>query len=95
MSHAKVTGEFGIIVRRRSLVENGVLLDAIFRAMGVQAPLDVNDDLVTFGPCFGQEALDALSKRLTAIGLTYFDDFIDFTVVVPPWCLLHATLSES
>lgn len=92
MSHIKITGEFGIVIRRHSLVEKNVSLDGVLAAVELREPFDINSDLVAFGPCFGREAQDTLTKRLISLGLVYFDDFVDFTVEVPPWCGLYASL---
>ena len=55
-----------------------------------QAPLDSNERLASFGPHFGQEALDEFLRRLSAAGLAYFDDFIEFSGVWPEWCRFKA-----
>jgi len=87
-----VTAEFGIIIRRQSLVERDVSFHSILEALEAKGPLDMNDELVTFGPSFGQETLDVLTKRLMGLGLVYFDDFFEFVGPFPPWCKFHASL---
>jgi len=88
-----VTAEFGIVVRRKSLVERGVPLFDLLAAMEVSEPLDSNEDLLSFGPHFGQEAMDALSRRLMALELIYFDDFFEFFVGHPRWCTFQAKIA--
>jgi hypothetical protein len=44
-------------------------------------PLDISDDIVSFGPSFGGEAADEFVKRLTAAGLEYLDDFFVLMVI--------------
>jgi hypothetical protein len=61
MSCVDVTGEFGIIIRRRSLVERDVSLHSILEVLEVKGPVDMNDELLSFGPSVGQEALAARS----------------------------------
>jgi hypothetical protein len=92
MSCVDVTGEFGIIIRRHSLVERDVSLHSILEVLGVKEPFDINDELLTFGPSFGQEALDVLTNRLIELGLVYFDDFFEFVGDFPTWCRFHASL---
>lgn len=87
-----VTSEFGIIIRRRALVERGVSVDDIVSLME-SAPLDINEDLISFGPSFGQEALDTLIRRLMSAGLEYFDDFFEFSGIFPPWCHFKASIN--
>jgi hypothetical protein len=95
MSCVDVTGEFGIIIRRHSLDERDVSLHSILEVLEVKEPFDINDQLVTFGPSFGQEALDVLTNRLIQLGLVYFDDFFEFVGSFPPWCRFHASLVPS
>jgi hypothetical protein len=88
----KATGEFGLIIRRRSLQERNVSLKAVLEAMEAAEPLDISDELISFGPSFGQEALDTFVKRLVAMGLVYFDDFFEFVGMFPTWCEFRAVL---
>jgi len=61
-------------------------------ALEVKEPFDMNDELLSFGPSFGQEALDVLTDRLIALGLVYVDDFFEFVGIFPTWCRFHASL---
>jgi hypothetical protein len=79
MDHIAVTSEFGIVVRRAALTERGVSWEALLKVLEVQAPFDSNNDLISFGPHFGQEPLDVLIHRLSELGLNYFDDFFEFS----------------
>jgi hypothetical protein len=88
MNQIKITGEYGIILRRQALAEKDIALHLVLAAMEVSEPLDGNSDLLTFGPCFGAEAQGAFTRRLIDLGLVYFDDFVEFTVDVPSWCAL-------
>lgn len=81
-----VTGEFGLIVRRNALVERQIDLRDVFTAMEVEAWLDGSDDLLSFGPHFGREALNTIVSRLIKLGFVYFDDFFEFYCDYPPWC---------
>jgi hypothetical protein len=44
----------------------------------------------SFGPHFGQEALDELTRRLTNVGLLYLDDFFAFQGDFPKWIAFRA-----
>lgn len=94
MSYIDVTGEFGIVIRRHALIERGVSMAAVLEAMEVEAPLDCNDALISFGPNFGQEALDLLARRLVDLGLEYFDDFFEFVGTFPAWSKFQVRLNE-
>ncbi|WFU07173.1 hypothetical protein QA648_35305 (plasmid) [Rhizobium sp. CB3171] len=86
MNFINVTHEYGLVIRRAALVERGVALDDLLSAMKVRGPLDSDAHLISFGPSFGQEALEGLVKVLSALGLRYFDDFIDIVGDYPRWC---------
>jgi hypothetical protein len=89
-SSVRLTGEYGIVVRRKALAERGVPWDSLLAAMEVQAPLDCSKLLLSFGPHFGREALDDMTTRLTRLGLVYFDDFFEFVGDYPTWCTFRA-----
>ena len=86
MKYIRATAEFGIVIRRKALADRNVHIDAVLSAMQVDKPFDFNDHLISFGPSFGQEALDVFVKRLMALGLEYFDDFFEFSGQFPNWC---------
>jgi hypothetical protein len=85
--YISLTSEFGLVVRREALNERGVLLGDLLAALEVSEPLDENSYLISFGPHFGQEAMDTMTQRLISIGLRYFDDFFEFSRVYPKWCV--------
>lgn len=86
MGFIDVTPEYGLVIRKDALRERGVSLEALLAAMKTDAPLDSDDWLISFGPSFGQEALDGLIEELTSLGLQYFDDFIEVVGNYPEWC---------
>jgi hypothetical protein len=86
-----LTSEFGIVVRRAALMERGVSWEGLLNALDVPAPLDSNNCLISFGPHFGQEAVDILLGRLSGLGLKYFDDFFEFHGDYPKWCAFRAS----
>ena len=94
MSAIDVTGEFGIVVRRQALIERRVSLEALLEALEVESPLDSNDSLMSFGPSFGQEALDVFTRRLIDLGFEYFDDFFEFVGTFPAWCRFQCLISS-
>ena len=90
-----ITAEFGLVIRKRALLERNISMDMVLGAMEVSSPLDCNDELISFGPSFGQEALDEFVRRLTELGFEYFDDFFEFSFPSPSWCQFHARLSPA
>ena len=90
-----VTSEFGLIVRRKALVERKVSLRNLFTVMQVSEAFDDSDELLSFGPHFGREAADMMVSRLTALGLVYFDDFFEFCGDYPSWCVFRGSYNPS
>jgi len=86
-----ITNEFGLIVRRKALVERQVSLHDLFAAMEVSKAFDDSDELLSFGPHFGREAADTMISRLTKLGLVYFDDFFEFSGDYPSWCVFRGS----
>src|SRR5215813_1764462 len=90
MACISVPGEFGIILRHAALAERNVTLDALLKVFMVEAPRGANDDLISFGPNFGAEALETLTQSLINLGLRYGDDFFELVAPTPEWCELKA-----
>jgi hypothetical protein len=88
MMAIKVTGECGIVIRKAALKEKGINHIDILKIMEVESPLDDDDDLISFGPSFGEEALNEFIVRLQNIQLEYVDDFFTIIYDVPEWCKL-------
>jgi len=86
-----VTSEFGLIVRRSALAERQVDLHDLFAVMEVGERLDGSDEILSFGPHFGREALNTIISRLIELGLVYFDDFFEFCGDYPAWCAFRCT----
>lgn len=78
--------EYGVVIRRQELISKLIDIDTLSMVLEFDAPLDISADLVIFGPCFGGEATDELSRRLEALGLQYVDDFFVFSGEFPLWC---------
>jgi hypothetical protein len=85
--YISLTSEFGLVVRRAALEEGGVSWADLLAALEVSEPLDENAYLISFGPHFGEEAMDTMNRRLIGIGLEYFDDFFEFSGPYPEWCI--------
>ena len=90
-----LTSEFGLIIRRGALTERHVDLGDLLTALEVNERLEGSDDLLSFGPHFGREALNTMISRLTALGLVYFDDFFEFCGDYPPWCVFRGGYTVS
>ena len=91
MNYISVTSEFGIIVRHAALEERCVGLEDLLQIFNVCKPLDMDNFLISFGPHFGREAVDAFTEQLSKLGLKYFDDFFEFVGDYPNWCVFKAS----
>ena len=94
MESVRVTGEYSIVVRLASLKKRGVPLSKLMAALGASEPFDSNDEIASFGPHFGREALDTLVQRLSDLGLEYFDDFFEFSGDFPKWCIFRVSAAQ-
>ncbi len=88
--YISLTSEYGLLVRRKALEERGVSWGDLLNALEVRKPLDENEYLISFGPHFGQASMDTITQRLTTLGLSYFDDFFEFSGDYPKWCVFKA-----
>ncbi len=91
----EATSEFGLIIRRAALPARGVAYEQVLHALEGDPPLDADDDLISFGPLFGRESLDEFIRRLTALGLEYYDDFSPLVFDLPRWMHLRVGLIEN
>ena len=90
-----MTPEFGLVVRRRALEVRDVSYSELLKTMETQAPLSESEDLISFGPHFGLEAVTEFLRRLESIGLINIDDFFVFTGDFPDWCGFTGYLKPS
>ncbi|MEO5971346.1 MAG: hypothetical protein ABIQ95_15580 [Bdellovibrionia bacterium] len=88
----KITDEFGIIIRKKALLEKSIKIEAVLAAFENESPMDENEDLISFGPHFGGEAMDNFGKRLTKLGLEYIDDYFNFYGEFPGWAEFSVAL---
>lgn len=86
----KVSRDFGIVVRRAALAEQGVDLSTIMREFNFADRFDASDRLVSLGPFFGGDAADDCMRSLERLGLVFFDDFFIVDTPYPAWCELEA-----
>jgi hypothetical protein len=95
MDCVRVTGEFGIVIRLASLNEQGIPLEKLLIALETSSPFDSNAEIASFGPHFGAEALETLVRRLSDLGLKYFDDFFEFSGDFPKWCIFGISAASA
>jgi hypothetical protein len=95
MTYLRSTGSFDLIIRLAALKEKSVDLTSLLNAMEYNGVLGRNTSIISFGPIFGEEAMNELIRRLQALGLSYVDDFIDLNVFVPDWLTIAVDGRES
>jgi hypothetical protein len=95
MTSVNVTHEYGLIIRRAALVQRDVSLKSVLDVLKVNHPLDQDEKLISFGPSFGQEALDELIRLLIGLGLHHVDDFIEVVGDYPSWVSFRATYTNA
>ena len=84
MDTIKTTNFFGVLIRKDSIARKGHKVSDI-KGIIETTLLDENDDLLSYGPCFGEEAADNLAKKLEGKGLEYVDDYYIFQGDFPEW----------
>ena len=93
MTIVQISGHFGVVIRKTALEKHGISLESLFEIMETEKPLDESQELISFGPHFGGEAVSEFIRRLEMLGLVYFDEFFDIPGLdVPEWCQLYAAL---
>ncbi|ATA53150.1 hypothetical protein CKY39_07950 [Variovorax boronicumulans] len=91
----EVTFSSGLVIRQSALVARGVTRTQLLEALESARPMAEDGELLSFGPCFGQEACDEFVRRLEALGLVYVDDFFDLTLSHPDWLKFSAQYDGS
>jgi hypothetical protein len=84
----------GIVVRRESLINLGYLNIVSIAQLLEYNPLDINDDLIAFGPFCTMNTADSLCQRLQDIGLKHIDDFFKLADDFPEWCRFKTGLQK-
>jgi hypothetical protein len=94
-SVVKVTNHFGLVINKLSLTKKSIDLNTIKTKVFESAPLDENDDLISYGPHFGGEEMKVYEDRLKKLGLEYVDDYFDFSNDYPGWLNIFVGLKET
>ncbi|MEW5250001.1 hypothetical protein [Microbulbifer discodermiae] len=89
MEKISISKEYGIIIRKSALEKYEVTPTILFDVMETDESLGENEELISFGPHFGAEASDELSRRLGSLGLRYIDDFFVFYGDFPDWAKFY------
>lgn len=88
MSYIAATPEYGLIIRKPALSEKSISYSSLLDAMDGVLIIDESDDLISFGPMFGEEALSAIKSRLSNINLDFVDDYFELNFLMPDWVKL-------
>lgn len=91
----KATSDYGLIIRTQSLGEHDITPAKLCETLQFEAAYDQNSELISFGPSFGQEALEEFISRLENIGLRYWDDFFEFKGDYPNWVRFYVELNST
>lgn len=81
----KITSEYGLIIRRDSLIRENITEERICEIMEVKEPMDSNSTLISFGPHYDEEAAGNFLMKLEKEGLRYVEDFFIFFGDFPEW----------
>lgn len=92
MNCVKIT-DYGIVVRAEAIHRLGLTVLGVSELLEFDGPFDDSVGIISFGPCFGEEASDEFCRRLEKVGFIYFDDFFVFSGGYPSWCGFKVGLS--
>jgi hypothetical protein len=86
----------GVILIRRSAFERANLVRSTIdgRYNLTDEEFQVEEDLVVIGPLPSDDMISQIVEDLEASGLTYFDDFFDFSGNWPDWLSIYARARE-
>ena len=88
----KVTNHFGLLLRRDALESAGVSIKNVLDEIGFDSLLDKDANILSIGPCFGEEGADYCMQQLrSGLGLDRFSAFV-FRLDAPDWCGFRAEL---
>ena len=82
----KVSKDFGIVVRRKSLADKSISLDAILKKFNFESYFDESETLISLGPFYGGDSSEACFRALEKLGLSHIDDFFALEGYFPDWC---------
>lgn len=94
VSSIAVSAYHGIVLRKDAVHAKRIAVEDVFRALEAVTPLDENKDLISFGPSFGEGAMQEFTRRLDALGLDYFNDYCTISADIPSWCALRASIHK-
>lgn len=78
-----------LLIRRAAFERAGLTRQAIDERLGLtDEEFRVEQGLIVVGPIVATDALAPLIAELEGAGLTYFDDFFDFSGNWPEWLSL-------
>lgn len=79
-----------LLIRKRAFEQSGITRAALDERLGLTAEeFRVEGELVCVGPIAEENALQELIADLEGAGLTYFDDFFEFSGNWPEWLAIH------
>ena len=93
MSGVKIAQFFGVIVRKESLDSKSLEVASVKRSIETSV-FDEDDKLLSFGPCFGEEAVTRLCEKLEVFGLEYVDDYFVFQGEFPEWASFSVQIAN-
>lgn len=84
------TGKPALLIRRPAFERSGITRASIDARLGLtDEEFRVEGDLIVVGPILDDNAYQELVDDLEKAGLTYFEDFFDFSGNWPDWLVLY------
>ncbi|MFI5249037.1 MAG: hypothetical protein ACHQTF_03685 [Gemmatimonadales bacterium] len=88
--------EYPTLLIRRAAFERAQLTRTAFeeRFALTQDDFRVEGDLIAIGPLVGDDTLTGIVAELEALGLVYFDDFVEMSGNWPAWLTVFAATNR-
>jgi hypothetical protein len=88
----EMTNFYGIVIRADALARNSISVEEFCKKTEASL-LSKDENLVSFGPCFGEEAGNKIASRIDALGFEYVSDYFIFNFDMPDWIKLSAAIN--
>lgn len=90
----KVTFEYGLVIRRSASSEKGISSKQLENVFEGNKALDLNENILSYGPHFGQDVMMYYFRRLESIGLVHVEDFFELEYDHPEWLQFYADMKK-
>ena len=89
----KIAQFLAVVIRKEGLARKSISAESIKENIETKI-FDEDENLMSIGPCFGEEAVNRISEKLEKLGLEYVTDYFTFTAEFPEWAYFSVGLNH-